>query len=44
MLVLPWYFKDELVKREDAYLQGGGTLLIPMPYAHLVTKDGEVRL
>lgn len=43
-LVLPWYFKDEIVKREKAYLARGGTLLFPMPYAHLVRKNGEVRL
>lgn len=44
MLVLPWYFKDEIVKREESYLQAGGELLFPMPYAHVVTKDGEFRL
>jgi len=43
MLVLPWYFKDEIVKRESQYLEGGGTLLFPMPYVHVVTKDGEFR-
>jgi len=40
-LVLPWYFKDEIVKRESEYLDQGGKLLFPMPYAHVVTKDGE---
>lgn len=44
MLVLPWYFKDEIVKREQDYINQGGSLLLPMPYAHLVTKNGEVRL
>lgn len=44
MLVLPWYFKDEIVAREFEYIQNGGTLLFPMPYAHLVTKSGEVEL
>lgn len=44
MLVLPWYFKDEIVKRERTYLDEGGTLLFPMPYAHVVTSDGEIRL
>lgn len=44
MLVLPWYFKDEIVKREKPYLQDGGKLVFPMPYAHVVTKDGEQRL
>ena len=44
MLVLPLYFKDEIVKREQDYINKGWTLLIPMPYAHLVTKNGEVRM
>ena len=41
MLVLPWYFKKEIVAREVGYLQQGGKLVFPMPYAHVVTKDGE---
>jgi NDP-4-keto-2,6-dideoxyhexose 3-C-methyltransferase len=44
MLVLPWYFKKEIVEREQPYIRQGGTLLFPMPYAHVVTKDGEVPL
>ena len=44
MLVLPWYFKEEIVLREKNYLESGGSLLFPMPYAHLVTKDGESKL
>jgi len=44
MLVLIWFFKEELLKRERAYLQNGGKLLFPMPYCHVVTRDGEVRL
>ena len=44
MLVLVWFFKDEIIKREREYLENGGTLLFPMPYCHLVTKDGETRL
>ena len=42
--VLPWYFKDEIVAREAEFIKSGGTLLFPMPYAHLVTKAGEVNL
>lgn len=43
-LVLPWYFKTEIVKREKPYLDAGGKLLFPMPYAHIVSKDGETNL
>jgi hypothetical protein len=39
MLVLIWFFKEEIFKRERPYLERGGKLLFPMPYAHLVTKD-----
>ena len=44
MLVLPWYFKDEIVKREESYINSGGKLMFPMPYPHIVTKDGEIRI
>ncbi len=44
MLVLIWFFKDELLKRERDYLERGGKLLFPMPYPHVVTKEGERRL
>jgi SAM-dependent methyltransferase len=44
MLVLIWFFKEELLKRESAYLEAGGKLFFPMPYPHIVTKDGEKRL
>lgn len=43
-LVLPWYFKEEIIKREEQYLNQGGKLLFPMPYAHIVTLDGEQTL
>jgi hypothetical protein len=44
MLVLPWYFKDEIVKREAEYIAGGGKLLMPMPYPHIIDKNGETVL
>lgn len=44
MLVLIWFFKDELLKRERDYIEGGGKLFFPMPYPHIVTKRGEIRL
>lgn len=44
MLVLIWFFKEELLKREKQYLEDGGKLLFPMPYPHVVTKRGEERL
>jgi len=44
MLVLPWYFKDEIVSREKEYIQNGGKLLFPMPYPHIVHRNGETKL
>jgi hypothetical protein len=41
-LVLPWYFKDEIVARESEYLMAGGKLFFPMPHPHIVTNSGEV--
>jgi len=43
-LVLPWNFKEEIVKRERKYLDEGGELMFPMPYPHVVSKKGEVKL
>lgn len=31
MLVLPWHFIDEFVKRETAYLKNGGKFIVPCP-------------
>ncbi len=44
MLVLPWYFKKEIVAREQGYMKEGGKLLFPMPHAHVVTAQGEIAL
>ena len=41
MLVLPWYFKKEIVIRESDYINSGGKLLIPMPYPHIISIEGE---
>lgn len=31
MLVLPWYFREEIIKREKRYLKSGGHLIFPLP-------------
>ena len=43
-IVLPWNFKDEIVKREKEYINNGGQLMFPMPYPHVVTKRAEIKL
>lgn len=44
MLVLIWFFKEELLKRESAYLDAGGKLFFPMPHPHVVTREGEIKI
>lgn len=31
LLVLPWHFRKEIIRREASYLQNGGRLLFPLP-------------
>jgi SAM-dependent methyltransferase len=38
MLVLPWYFRDEIIARERAYLRHGGTLVFVLPHLEQVTS------
>lgn len=41
LLVLPWHFKESIIKRESEFLASGGALLFPLPDLTFVTKDGE---
>ena len=43
-IVLPWNFKDEIIKREKEYINNGGQLMFPLPYPHVVTKKAEIKL
>jgi NDP-4-keto-2,6-dideoxyhexose 3-C-methyltransferase len=38
MLVLPWYFREEIIAREQAYLQQGGALVFVLPDLEVVTS------
>jgi len=38
-LVLPWHFINEFEMREQEYLNGGGTLVLPCPYFKLISKQ-----
>jgi hypothetical protein len=35
-LVLPWHFKDGIVRREREYLAGGGKMIIPFPEIEII--------
>lgn len=39
MLVLPWHFKEGIIKREREFLEGGGRLLFPLPHIEMVDKS-----
>jgi hypothetical protein len=36
LLVLPWHFINEFKSREDAYLRGGGKLIVPCPKFEII--------
>lgn len=36
MLVSPWFFRDEFVRRESEYLAGGGKFIFPLPSVEIV--------
>ena len=36
MLVLPWFFKEEFLKREGDYLKKGGHFIFPLPKFEIV--------
>jgi hypothetical protein len=36
MLVLPWHFRDFILKREESYLNSGGKLIFPLPEIEIV--------
>lgn len=38
MLVLPWHFISEFVKREDEYLTKGGKFIVPCPKFEIIGK------
>ena len=37
LLVLPWHFKDEIISREQQFLDNGGQLIFPFPNFEIVS-------
>ena len=37
LLVLPWHFREEIVKREETFLKNGGQLVFPFPHFEIVS-------
>ncbi len=42
LLVLPWHFRDEIIQREDEYLENGGQLVFPFPKFEVYSKKKKV--
>jgi hypothetical protein len=38
LLVLPWYFRDEIVRREQDWIDAGGTLVFVLPVIEMAAK------
>ena len=36
LLVLPWHFKDFIIKKEKKYLDSGGKLIFPLPQIEII--------
>lgn len=36
LLVLPWHFRDNIVRREESYLASGGRLIFPLPSIEII--------
>ena len=39
-LILPWYFLDEFIKREEDYLKNGGKFIVPLPEFQIIDHTG----
>ncbi|MEJ0070156.1 MAG: class I SAM-dependent methyltransferase [Pseudomonadota bacterium] len=40
LFVLPWHFRDEIVRREQDFLAAGGRLVFPLPHFEVVGANG----
>ena len=42
LLVLPWHFKNEIIKREDEFLENGGQFIFPFPNFEIIGKKKKI--
>uniref|UniRef100_A0AB39JCE0 GDP-mannose 4,6-dehydratase n=1 Tax=Florenciella sp. virus SA2 TaxID=3240092 RepID=A0AB39JCE0_9VIRU len=42
LIVLPWHFKDEIIKREQKYLDEGGQLIFYFPTFEIISKKPKL--
>ncbi len=41
-LVLPWHYRDSILRRERTFLEQGGSFIFPLPEIEVVSKKGAV--
>lgn len=39
MIIGPWFFASELVKREEEYIKQGGSLILPLPSVEIIDAE-----
>lgn len=44
LFVLPWHFRENIITREQSYLDRGGKLLFPLPLTEIVGKTARRRV
>lgn len=44
LLVLPWHFREEIIARESAFLEGGGQFIFPFPQFELYSGEHTKRV
>ena len=37
LFVLPWHFMTEFIDREQAFLEGGGKFIVPLPALQVIS-------
>jgi GDP-mannose 4,6-dehydratase len=42
LLVLPWHFRNEIIERENTFLENGGKLVFPLPEIEIYSKKEKV--
>ena len=42
LLVLPWHFREEIIKREENFLKNGGQLVFPFPHFEIFSYTPKV--
>jgi NDP-4-keto-2,6-dideoxyhexose 3-C-methyltransferase len=40
-IVFPWHFRENIIQREQAFLQKGGKLIFPLPHLEIVSSEGK---